>query len=163
VYTDPKVDFTIREQKPGRGIFDAWVQNIGQGPAYDIRFKIVPVSTDEKSLKILSDLEKNNFISQGINYLSPKQSMDTFLTWAYNDTGCFDLKFDVIVTYAGQTGEKTEDTYRVDMAEREGGSYVNNDPLSDIKKCLHTISKCMEKFADGKTSISVNIVNEKED
>jgi hypothetical protein len=158
VYTDPKVDFVIRPQRPKKGIFDAWVKNIGRGPAYNVKFEIEPISKGEVSERTLSELTSNHFISEGINYLSPNQSMDTYLDNMY-DQGHekFEVKFNVTVTYYSSGGVEFKDTYRIEFSEQIGGSYIINDYIYESSKHLDKISQNIEKIANGKASLEVNI------
>jgi hypothetical protein len=149
VYTDPKIDFTIRPQYPHFGILNARVQNIGQGPAYNIRFEIEQISNGTTTETTLTLLKSNQFISKGINYLSPSQYMDTFLEGMYENTKeKFDIKFNVYITYETASGDPLKDFYHVEFSEHEGGALVNNDHIYHSSKHLEKISMNIEKIVE---------------
>lgn len=74
--TEPKVSVTIHPREEWINFIDMVIQNIGLGPAYDIKFKINPDFEYAKG-RFLSEL---GFMKNGLRYLAPNQKLQFFLT-----------------------------------------------------------------------------------
>ena len=74
--TEPKVSVTIQPREERIKLIDMVIQNIGLGPAYNIKFEINPDFECMKG-KFLSEL---GFMKNGLKYLAPNQKLQFFLT-----------------------------------------------------------------------------------
>lgn len=72
--TEPKVSVTIQPREEWIKLIDMVIQNIGLGPAYNIKFEINPDFECMKG-KFLSEL---GFMKNGLKYLAPNQKLQFF-------------------------------------------------------------------------------------
>ncbi len=72
--TEPKVSVTIQPREEWINFIDMVIQNIGLGPAYNIKFEVSPDFEYAKG-KFLSDL---GFMKNGLRYLAPNQNYNSF-------------------------------------------------------------------------------------
>lgn len=76
VQTEPKVSVIIQPREEWINFIDMIIQNIGLGPAYNIKFEVNPDFEYAKG-KFLSEL---GFMKNGLKYLAPNQKLQFFLT-----------------------------------------------------------------------------------
>lgn len=163
VHTDPCVDFTIRSST--RGFFDACVKNIGNGPAYNVRFDVVAKNDTPATVTAMDRLGKFNFIRNGIAYLSPDQQMDAYFTNAYDDKAkAWDVCFDVLVEYQGRNRQKHKECFTVDLSEQFGGScLVEDDYLKEMSKELKKVASQLAGLTTGRSTIKVQLIKPVDD
>jgi len=133
--TEPKVSVTIQPREEYINFIDMVIQNIGLGPAYDVKFKVDP-DFEYAEGKFLSEL---GFMKNGLGYLAPNQKLQFFLT---SMTENFEEKtkkhFEIRVTYKNSGDKKYEDIYTIDFSQLIG--------LSQLKPPLYKIAENIEKI-----------------
>ena len=72
--TEPKISATIQPREEWINFIDMVIQNIGLGPAYNIKFEINPDFEYIKG-KFLSEL---GFMKNALKYLAPNQKLQFF-------------------------------------------------------------------------------------
>ena len=136
--TEPKISVTIQPREEWINLIDMVIQNIGLGPAYNIKFEVSPDFEYTKG-KFLSDL---GVIKNGLRYLAPNQKIQFFLTSMIEN---FEEKtknhFEVRVTYQNSAGKKYEDVYIIDFSELIGLSQLGEPPLYKIAKNIEEIQR----------------------
>lgn len=159
VHTEPRVDFTIRSSV--RGFFDAWVTNIGNGPAYDIRFAFAPKSDSAATEAAIRRLQEFNFIKNGITYLSPSQKMEAYFANAYESNAkTWDVSFLVTVSYRTKRGPPQREEFNIDLSEQFGGSWIqDHNEIKEIGKGIGKIAANLEHLTKGRTTLRVEVTN----
>lgn len=141
--TEPKIFITIQPREEWINFIDMIIQNIGLGPAYDIKFKVEPDFKITKS-RSLSEL---GFIKNGLKYLAPNQKIQFFLTnMAENFEEKIKSRFEIKVTYKNSVGKKYEDTYLIDFSSLEGLHQLGKPPIYRIAKSVENIQKDIHRI-----------------
>jgi len=143
--TEPKVSVTIQPREEWIKLIDMVIQNIGLGPAYNIKFEINPDFEYMKG-KFLSEL---GFMKNGLKYLAPNQKLQFFLTSMIEN---FEEKtkkpFEIRVTYQNNIGKTYKDVYMIDFSQLMGLSQLGEKPplykiaknVEEIKEDIHNLS-----------------------
>jgi len=149
--TEPKVSVTIQPREERIKLIDMVIQNIGLGPAYNIKFEINPDFEYMKG-KFLSEL---GFMKNGLKYLAPNQKLQFFLTSMIEN---FEEKtkkhFEIRVTYQNSIGKTYKDVYMIDFSQLIGLSQLGEEPplykmaknVEEIKKYIHHLSTGFHKI-----------------
>ncbi|MEE9282982.1 MAG: hypothetical protein V3U49_02775 [Nitrososphaerales archaeon] len=136
--TEPKISVIYQPREEWINFIDLVIQNIGLGPAYEIRFKI---KDDFEYMKgeLLSQL---GFIKRGIDYLAPDQKIKFFLTSLTED---FKIKmkspFRIDVSYYNKTRKPYNDGFLIDFSEMEGLGQLGEPPIHKIADNIEKIQK----------------------
>ena len=150
--TEPKVSVTIQPREEWINFIDMVIQNIGLGPAYNIKFEVSPDFEYTKG-GFLSNL---GFIKNGLGYLSPNQKLQFFLTSLSEN---FEVKtkkpFKIKVTYQNSLGKKYEDVYIIDFSQLIGLSQLGEPPLYKIAKNIDDIRKDIHNLSTGFNRLKV--------
>ena len=114
------------------------VENIGTGPAHDVRFKTdLSFSADGETR-----LEEVRFLRDGINYLQPGGNRDCFLSSLVNRPDLFEKSLEISVTYKDSMNKEHERCFLLDFGEGEGSSH-DGAPLFEIAKAMKGIEKSL--------------------
>jgi hypothetical protein len=144
--TEPKVSVIIQPKKEWIGLIDLLIQNIGLGPAYNIKFEVNPDFEYEKG-KFLSEL---GLIKNGLKYLAPSQKLQFFLTsMRENLKEKIKNSFEIKVVYQNSIGKTYEDTYLIDFSLLIGLIQVGEPPLYKIAKNIEKIQKDIHDLSTG--------------
>ena len=165
--TEPKVSVTIQPREEWINLIDMVIQNIGLGPAYNIKFEINPDFEYMKG-KFLSEL---GFMKNGLKYLAPNQKLQFFLTSMIEN---FEEKtkksFEIKVTYQNSIGKTYKDVYMIDFSQLIGLSQLGEPPLykiaknvEEIKKDIHHLSTGLIKVIETKQLLEQSKQPKKED
>lgn len=150
--TEPKISVTIQPREEWISLIDMVIQNIGLGPAYNIKFEIKPDFEYAKG-NFLSEL---GFIKSGLRYLAPNQKLQFFLTSMIEN---FEEKtkkpFEIKVTYQNSMGKKYEDAYVIDFSQLIGLRRLRRAPLYDIAKDIEKIKEDLHLLSTGFRRIKV--------
>ena len=147
--TEPKVSVTIQPREEWIKLIDMVIQNIGLGPAYNIKFEINPDFEYMKG-KFLSEL---GFMKNGLKYLAPNQKLQFFLT-IENFEEKTKKSFEIRVTYQNSIGKTYKDVYTIDFSQLIGLSQLGEEPplykiaknVEEIKKDIHHLSTGFHKI-----------------
>lgn len=136
--TEPKLSVTIQPREEGINFIDMIIQNVGLGPAYNIKFEVNPDFEYAKG-KFLSEL---GFMKIGLRYLAPNQKLQFFLT---NMNENFEEKtkkpFEIKLTYQNSIGKTYEDVYLIDFSQLIGLCQLGEPPLYNMAKNIEKIQK----------------------
>ena len=144
--TEPKVWVSICTREESINLKDLVIQNIGMGPAYNIKFEITP-DFEYLNGEFLSNL---NLFKDGLRYLAPNQKVQFFLTnmlenWKKKIT----TPFNVGVYYQNSLGRKLEDHYTVDFSLLVGLAHVGEPPLQKIAKNVEEMRRDLGHVSSG--------------
>ncbi|ETA67627.1 hypothetical protein MettiDRAFT_1054 [Methanolobus tindarius DSM 2278] len=151
VQTEPHISISIQPREEKFGLIDMIVQNIGLGPAYDVKFDI---SSDFDIIAghKLSDI---GFFKNGLQYFAPNQKIKFFMASAYqknyNDT--LKTKIQITATYSNASGTRYSSPYSINFSELEGLISAGESPIYEIAKSLDKINSNIDRIADGRAKI----------
>ena len=149
--TEPNVFLFFQPREEWINFIDMAIQNIGQGPAYDIKFNVIG-DFEYKKDKLLSDLSP---IKKGLNYLAPNQKIQTFFTSMVEDFKKKTEKpFEIIVSFKNEDEKVKENRFIIDFSEfadlRQLGG---GPPLHQIAKKIENIEKDIHRISIGHSKI----------
>lgn len=125
---------------------DLVIQNVGLGPAYDIKFKISPDFEYAKG-RFLSEL---GFMKNGVRYIAPNQKIQFFLTsMIENFEEKIEKSFQVTITYKNSVGKTYEDEYPIDFSQFIGLTQLGEPPLYKIAKNIESIQRDIQHLSTG--------------
>lgn len=161
--TDAKVTVRVEPRKETIHFLKFIVANEGVGPAYGIKFKILPISSASIDPDIKKMIESLGYINKGIEYLSPNQEISTFLTSILENTDSkLKTAFNIQISYKNSSGEKAEDIYFIDFSIFEGFIQIGKPNLYAIAQEIEKIQKDFHNIATGFKELKV-ITQTKED
>jgi len=133
------------------------VENIGQGPAYRVKFEVNPDFEFVKGY-FLSQL---GFVKNGVAYFAPKQKIEFFLTniaEGFNDKVNIEIK--IKVTYSSKTGKRYEDEYIISFKELAGLISLES-PKSKIAYALERSERDFDKISSCLDQLKETLRNKK--
>ncbi len=154
--TEPNISVTIQPREEWMNFVDLIIQNIGLGPAYNIKFEINP---DFKTFtgKFLSEY---GFMKNGLNFFASNQKFQFFLVSLveYFPKETFEIK----VTYQNSIGKTYEDLYLIDFSQFEEVSQLGKAHLYEIANNIEKIQNDIHHISTGFHRMKV-IMYSKED
>jgi hypothetical protein len=153
--TEPYVFINVQPMERARRILNMVIQNIGPGPAYDLKFKIEP------DLKIRTGhyLSEINLIKQGFKYLAPNQRLECIVAHSIEEAEKKEKAlYEVTVTYRNKGKKHYEETFVLDFTEYFGMLYSEFDPYKGIIDKLDAIRQDIDKVIDGGETSKVRAV-----
>lgn len=156
--TTPKVAVFYKNRDEWIGLLDIVIQNIGLGPAYDVRFEIRPLTSGTGTDKLLKELEERHVFSTGLRFFAAGQSYNAFFTNLIED---FEEKMAaqirIKVSYKDATGAMHADEYVLDFSEIRGLVRIGEPPLLKISKAVEKIAQSFESIASGNRRIRTDV------
>lgn len=147
--TEPIVFITVESIEGARSLLNLVVQNIGQGAAIDLTFKVEP----DILLPTNKYLSETNLIKQGFSRLAPKQRIE-FLIASAIKIAKQDTKelHRITVSYKDRAGKAFEASYSIDFTELFGVPYIAKDPNEAIVNALKSIHQDIERVSSSSGS-----------
>ncbi|HOK88334.1 MAG TPA: hypothetical protein PK404_05825 [Fervidobacterium sp.] len=155
--TEPKISLSIQPREEYIKLLDMIVENIGQGPAYRVKFEVNPDFEFVKGY-FLSQL---GFVKNGVAYFAPKQKIEFFLTniaEGFNDKVNIEIK--IKVTYSSKTGKRYEDEYIISFKELAGLISLES-PKSKIAYALERSERDFDKISSCLDQLKETLRNKK--
>ena len=157
--TEPNISVGVQPREEWISFIDFVVQNIGLGPAYDIKFEI-QYEGDSEAKKVLSQVY---FLKNGVNYLSPSQKIQFFLlSLAENYEENIATSFKIQVFYKNHIGKRYNKEYIIDFSEFEGLYQLGEPPLYKISTNIEKIKTDINKLITGINKLKVITIDYKE-
>ncbi|MCX6723439.1 MAG: hypothetical protein NT094_05280, partial [Candidatus Staskawiczbacteria bacterium] len=126
---------------------DMIIQNLGNGPALNIKFSLNPEFEHKKGHK-LSHL---GFFKNGIPYLDSKQKIRFPLTIiTENPQEKMKTKFDIAVSYEDISGRKNEKIIPIDFTQFEGLTQLGVPPEYKIAREIEKMQSDIHSIINGK-------------
>ncbi len=143
IQSEPNISIYFKSKEEYIGLIDLIIKNIGQGPAFNIKFTVNPdfKYTDQKNISEL------NLFKNGVHHLAPGQQIVIFLNSLVvmiDKKLC--MNFDVTVNYVNSARKKFQNTYNIDLSEIVGLRRVGEPPLKKISDQLEKMKEAMEKM-----------------
>lgn len=158
VQTEPKLAVTMKSIDEAIHIVRLHFRNIGQGPAYDVKFAPRIEFGNELSSVLLAEFTEPNYFKTGLSYLGPNEervSMFTELTKNYDEKLSTVLAFDVI--YKSVTGKSYRDTLTVDMSQYKGTERLGKPHLYAIAQSLESLQKDVDRLVSGNKRLKTDV------
>lgn len=152
--TDPEVSITLIHNDISISFIDLLVKNIGMGPAYDIKFKVL------KDFELLKGrmLSEVGFIKYGIKYFSPNQSMRLYLASFIDNPKELEKKeIEISVSYKNSIGELFNRPFVLSFSQFSALLNIGSPPLHKIAENMEKIQRSLDQVIDGFKTINVNI------
>lgn len=142
--TEPNVFITVEPIERARSLLNLVIQNIGQGEARDLRFRVDP----DIVLPTNNLLSEVNFMRQGFSRLAPKQRFEFLIANAIRVTKQeAKILHKITVSYKDKNEKTYEATYLLDFTEYFGMPYIEKDPYKGIIEGLKTIHEDIERVS----------------
>ncbi len=135
VQNEPKISVYVRPDGDAFNLANIIIANLGQGPAYDITFKVNPDFEYIQNARF-SDI---NLVKNGIAYLAPKQQVEFFLASYLNYKNKVPCPFSIFVIYYDSSNKRYQERFLVDISEHSGILVSDTKPLAQIAKLLGEI------------------------
>jgi hypothetical protein len=158
VQTEPKLTVTLHSIDEAIHIVRLHFRNIGQGPAFGVKFSPRVDSGNETSAALLAEFTQPNFFKTGLSYLGPGQervSMFTELTKNHDEKLSTVLAFDV--EYVSVTGRAYRDTLIVDLSEYKGTERLGKPHLYAIALSLEKLQKDVDRLVGGSKRLETDV------
>ncbi len=133
-------------------------RNIGQGPAFGVKFTPRVEGGNEVSATLLAEFTEPNYFKTGLSYLGPGQerhSMFTELTKNHDEKLSTVLAFDV--EYKSVTGKSYRDTLMVYMSEYKGTERLGKPHLYAIAQSLEKLQKDVDRLVGGRKRLKTDV------
>jgi hypothetical protein len=142
--TEPIVFITVESIEGARSLLNLVIQNIGQGAAIDLTFKVEP----DILLPTNKYLSETNLIKQGFSRLAPKQRIE-FLIASAIKIAKQDTKelHRITASYKDRAGKAFEASYSIDFTELFGVPHIAKDPNEAIVNALKSIHQDIERVS----------------
>ena len=121
---------------------DLVVQNIGRGPAKNIRFTFSPdiLNSEGQSLSELA------YFKDGLDFLAPGVEVRTFWDMTHQLLPFLEQRglhdgFDVTVYYESAAGKSYESTWKFDSLRFKGRGYIRRYGMHELADAVRSISK----------------------
>jgi len=153
--TEPHVFINIQPMEKVRVLLILVVQNIGPGPAYDLKFKVEPDLEIRKGRK----LSEVNILKNGFRYLAPKQKLECIAAHSIEEANKKEHTLhEITVTYLDKDQKKYEEKFVLDFTEYFGMLYSETDPYKGIIDKINDIHSALEKVIDGGLDSKIRVV-----
>lgn len=148
-HTEPYVFVNIQPLEKAQSILNLVIQNIGPGPAYELKFKVEP----DIALKSGHNLSEVNLMKQGFRYLAPNQKLECIIASAIEEAKKKEKTIHYLTVYYKNKKKKNyEHTYILDFTEYFGMLYSQSDPYKSIVERLDAIHGDINKVIGAATS-----------
>ncbi len=133
--TDAKVMVGVTSRKETISFLDFYILNEGMGAAYNVKFQVTHLKADKGDASIVGRINELGFVQSGLDYLSSKQEIRTFLTSMFEN---FEEKIlttiKVDVSYQTGVGNVVNDAYIIDFSIFRGLHQLGEPDLYRIAR-----------------------------
>jgi len=141
--TEPKISVVIQPEENAFSLLDMTIENIGMGPAKDIRLAVNP------DIKSITGQERSemDLIKNGIPYLAPRQKIK--FVFANNSCNLSELSttpYHIVVDYKDCIGTPYHETIVIDLSVYAGMVERDRSPLCIIAKEMEKIHQDLERI-----------------
>ena len=137
VQTEPRISISIYPAEEDVHFMELIVENIGYGPAYNIKLQS---NSDFEVFYTKKKFSELNLLRNGIKCLVPKQKLQFVLLNTYNEES-LKLSFTIHVEYYDDLGNKYYDDFMIDIPELADLWLYKETSLQKIAKALENISQ----------------------
>lgn len=154
--TDAKVMVGVSSRKETISFLDFYIVNEGMGPAYDIKFKVTHSKAGKGDVSIVEKINELGFVQSGLDYLSSKQEIRSFLTSMFeNFEDKIQTTVKIDVSYRTGAGSVVNDTYIIDFSIFRGLQQLGEPELYRIANAIEKIEKNVDHLSSGWSKLQV--------
>jgi len=140
---EPHISIYVQQREDCLFFFDFILVNLGAGPAYDIKFQIIPTITTRAG----GELGQVGFIQKGIKYFASGQKIQFFLLSTNEDfDNIMKNTTNIKVNYKDREGKEFSEVFEIDFESFRNTSQLGDPPLysmaddiEEIRKDIHSI------------------------
>jgi len=153
VQTEPKISANIQADERYINWINLIIQNIGLGPAYNVKFEVNP-DFEDRNIPDVEDASRHfklsevGFIKDGLPYFAPDQKLQFFLT---NLAESFEEKlkmaFEIKITYENSIHKLYSDSYLIDFSQQRRLNQVGEPPIYTISKKIESIDTTLKEIS----------------
>jgi len=163
VQTEPHIEVFYRPRDEWISLLDVVAKNIGNGPAYDIKFTWEATVSNKGSNNLLTRVRELNGFNSGIAYLGPNQEFFSFwtqMTEDFEDKVATQIR--VRSTCRGVTGAIYDRQHAIDLSELKGISRIGEPPLLKMAKSLEALQNDLHRVATGFSRPKVDVFTQED-
>lgn len=141
----PELAVYLRPSEAGISFILLTIENIGSGPAYNVRF-----TTNVDFRGDHTRLREVGLFKMGLGYFAPRQRIDHFLTGVVGILE--DLKkqpLEIVATYQSAADETFDQSFVLDFGEFENLSSIGEPPLQKIASAVDQLQKDVHQLGAG--------------
>ncbi|MDP4194855.1 MAG: hypothetical protein Q8940_07390 [Bacteroidota bacterium] len=150
--TDPEIFVSLVQNESSILFIDLLVENIGMGPAYNIKFEVI--KDFELSKRMLSEV---GFIKDGINYFSPKQSMRVWVASFISDKELKNKSIDIKVIYRNSIYETFSREFTLNFSQFASITQLGRPPIHTIAEKITNIERSINNIASGSQKLRIDV------
>lgn len=162
VQTEPALALRLEPSEHGVNFVNLVVENVGQGPARNIRFKAAPDFRRFRNQHV-SDW---GIFRHGLNYMAPGQKITLFLTSVLDDVHkgreMRELNFDVEVSFETPAGRVSREVFPLHFDSLEGYGTIGTPPLIEIAQSIKKMETQIGHLASGSSRLNVLVQSQEE-
>jgi len=163
VQTEPKIHITIESFEFAINIVRLNIQNIGLGPARNLRFEPSVISGEESAENLLKEFTQSNFFSTGLRHFSPSQNIySTFSDTTKDFEGKSNSVLSFKLSYESATGKNYSDEVIIDMSEIKGNYQLGKPSLYSISKSLEKMQKDVGHIVSGYKRVQTDVYSDED-
>lgn len=152
VQTEPQMSVTFQIRDEYINFIDVVIQNIGLGPAYDVKFLVEP-DVQFSGGKSIGSI---GFVKKGMRYFAPSQRLNSFLLSIVDEPEeKKGIPINVTVTYKSRTGKQYQDVFLLDLSEFINLVRIDEPPLITIARNIKKMQEDTHKLTTGFSKIQV--------
>jgi hypothetical protein len=155
--TDPEISVSLIQNENSINFIDLVTENIGLGSAYNIKFDIL--KDFKLSKRMLSEV---GFIKNGITYLSPRQSMKSWIASFLHDKELVNKSIELKVTYNNSLSEQYTKQFILNFSQFAFIKQLGTPPLIKIGEHLESIEKNINDITSGLKKLKIEIYDTKD-
>ncbi|HHF3107324.1 TPA: hypothetical protein ACPJ1P_001771 [Vibrio diabolicus] len=158
VQTEPKLQITLESFDFAVHITRLKIQNIGFGPAKNLKFTCSVISGGDSGQRLLEDFTKTNFFNTGLRYFGPTQILHSYYSDTTNDfEGKISSVLSFRLSYESSTGKSYEDEVLIDMSELKSAYRLGKPNFYSMAQSLEKIQEDLHLLSTGFNKIKVDL------
>jgi len=150
--TNPGISVSLVQNKSSILFIDLLVENIGMGPAYDVKFDII--RDFELNKRLLSEV---GFMKNGINYFAPNQAMQLWVATFVGNKELENKSIDIKVTFKNYSKDTFARTFNLSFSQFANFIQLGTPPLIKIADNIEKIERYVDNIVSGFKKIKVDI------
>ena len=145
----PKILVYARPRTEWINFVDLTIENIGQGMALNVHFKLDP---DFEFMQGCF-LRATGFVKNGLDHFGPNEKIQIFLTNLVEDyQKKLENPFKIEVSYEDEEKRKYKDTFKIDFSVFDNIKQVGEPPIYRIAESIEEINKMLKSVEKDKKS-----------
>lgn len=155
IQTDPHIFINLEQSEFSISFIDLVVKNIGLGPAYEVKFKVIK----DFEMKRKGNISNIGFIKNGLQYFAPQQITKQFIaSFIDDDTNLEEREFEIEVEYKNSIGDSFNEKFLLSFAQFKSITQLGSgSPLYKISKELEKIATFIRHLTTDFHRLNINV------